>query len=76
MAGVNYYNRTVELRKQLTDQGHPDPVEMISRPGSGEPPKWHFTSGFVARGGPAAEAYLRGMVAGIALVDEVASDCC
>ena len=61
----NYYNRTVALRKQLTDQGHPDPVKMISRPGSGELPKWHFTDGFVARGGPAAEAYLRGMLSGL-----------
>lgn len=56
---------TMELRKQIQDLGIGDPVAYIERPGHGDPPRWHFTDGFVARGGAEALAYLRGMVAGI-----------
>ena len=69
MPGVNYTTTTMGLRAQVRDLTGGDPVDYIARPGGGDPPKWHFVGGYVARGGHAAEAYLRGVLAGIAAME-------
>lgn len=76
MAGTNYVKVTVDLRNDITAMGIEDPVQLISRPGGGDPPRWHFTDGSVARGGAEAAAYLRGMLRGIQAMEGFQSDCC
>ena len=66
MAGMsNYVAQTMALRDQIQMMGVRDPVAHIERPGGGDPPRWVFVDGHVARGGAEATAYLRGMVAGL-----------
>lgn len=64
MARVDYVAMTVRLRDRIKASTGEDPVEYISRPGGGDPPRWHFTDGCIARGGHAAEMYLRGLATG------------
>lgn len=64
MARVDYVAATVRMRDKIKDATGIDPVQYISRPGGGEPPRWHFVDGYMARGGHAAEAYLRGWATG------------
>lgn len=65
MSGTNYVTVTVALREQIRELGVADPVTYVSRPGGGDPPRWNFEGGYVARGGHAAEAYLRGLLVGL-----------
>lgn len=61
----NYVAQTMELRDQIQMLGIADPVRGIERPGGGDPPRWMFTDGHIARGGAEATAYLKGMLTGI-----------
>ena len=64
MARVDYVAATMRLRDQIKVVTGEDPVEYVSRPGGGDPPVWHFADGYAARGGHAAESYLRGWATG------------
>lgn len=63
MARTDYVAATVRLRAEVKELAGVDLVDFISRPGGGDPPRWHFVGGYIARGGHAAEAYLQGVLA-------------
>lgn len=67
MTRVDYVAATVRLRDRIKEATGTDPVDYISRPGGGDPPRWHFVDGFMARGGHAAESYLRGLATGMGI---------
>lgn len=67
---TNYTKRIDRLRAEFKQARGYDPLEYVSRPGNGDPPRYVFSDGEVKLGGPEAWAYLEGLMAEVSRAAE------